>query len=324
MIAGQRSDSASLSAIRQDLGLDKPKWKQYLKYLNDVSPLSIHETLDHAGYLYLDKSIYRPFKTIARFNNHLCLVIKFPYLHRSYQSKRKVTDIISEALPNTFILAIVSIVFATILGIFSGIQVAVHKDSWFDRAVLIFTTLGMSLPSFFAAILIGWLFAFVLGHYTHLNLTGNLIVTDDFGEGTHYQWKNIILPAFTLGIRPLSIFIQLTRNSLLESLSQDYIRTARAKGLTETKVIYKHALKNALNPVITSVSGWFASLMAGVVFIEYIFAWKGLGYVIVDALTNYDLPLVLGCVMTISVIFVLINIIVDFLYVLIDPRVKLY
>ena len=324
MMAGQRSDSASISVIRQDLGLNKPKWKQYFKYLNDVSPLSVHETTNQAGYLYLDKTIYKPFIKIAGLNKHMCLVIKFPYLHRSYQSKRKVTDIIRETLPNTFILATVSIVFATILGIFFGIQVAIHKDTWIDRAVLIFTTLGMSLPSFFAAILIGWIFAFVLGHYTHLNLTGNLVVLDDYGDGIHYEWKNIILPAFTLGIRPLSIFIQLTRNSLLESLSQDYIRTARAKGLNETKVIYKHALKNALNPVITSISGWFASLMAGVVFIEYIFAWKGLGYIIVDGLTNYDLPLVLGCVMTISVIFVIINIVVDFLYALIDPRVKLY
>ncbi len=324
MISGQRSDSATISSIRKELGLDKPRWEQYCKYLNDVSPVSVHEILNKKSYFYLDKTEYAPFKIIALLNSHLSFVIKLPYLHRSYQSKRRVTEMIAETLPNTFILAVVSMFFSTILGIFLGIQVAKNKDTWKDRVILIFSTLGMSLPSFFAAILIGWFFAFVLGRYTHLNLTGNLVVIDDFGEGCHYRWRNLILPSFTLGIRPLSVIIQLTRNSLLESLSQDYIRTARAKGLTESKVIYKHALKNALNPVITSISGWFASLMAGVVFIEYIFAWKGIGYLIVDALTNYDLPVVLGCVMTISVIFVIVNIVVDILYAAIDPRVRLY
>ena len=222
------------------------------------------------------------------------------------------------------VLAIAAIVFACFFGIVLGILAALFKDTWYDRAFLIFSTFGMSLPSFFAAILIGWFFAFVLGKYTGLNLTGNLIVMDDFGEGIHYEWKNLILPAFTLGIRPLSVFIQLTRNSMLDVLSQDYIRTARAKGLSESKVIFKHALKNALNPVITAISGWFASLMAGVVFVEYIFAWKGLGFVIVDALSNYDLPLVLGCVLIISIIFVIINMLVDIIYSLLDPRVRFY
>jgi len=122
----------------------------------------------------------------------------------------------------------------------------------------------------------------------------------------------------------LAVFIQLTRNALLEVLSQDYIRTARAKGLSEKKILWKHAIKNALNPVITAISGWFASLMAGVVFVEYIFGWKGLGYVMVDALNNYDLPLVVGVVLTIAVIFVVINMFVDIVYTILDPRIKLY
>jgi peptide/nickel transport system permease protein len=181
----------------------------------------------------------------------------------------------------------------------------------------------MSMPSFFAAILVAWFFAFILGKYTGLEITGNLFEVDDFGEGMHLKLKNLILPAFTLGLRPLTIVLQLTRNSMLNVLSQDYIRTARAKGLNFRQVIWRHALKNSLNPVVTSISGWFASMMAGVIFIEYIFGWKGLGYIIVSALNNYDLPLVMGAVLTLSVIFALINILVDYIYAALDPRITL-
>jgi peptide/nickel transport system permease protein len=146
---------------------------------------------------------------------------------------------------------------------------------------------------------------------------------DDFGEGVHLRLKNLILPALTLGIRPLAIVIQLSRNSMLEVLSQDYIVTAQAKGLKFSRILFKHALRNSLNPVITAVSGWFASLMAGIVFVEYIFGWKGLGYVIVDALNKYDLPVVMGSVLTIALFFIIINVLVDISYALLDPRVRL-
>ncbi len=324
MMLGQRADSASVKAIHQDLGLDKPKWKQYLKYLNDLSPISLHETEKTSSYIYLDSKVYSPYISILKLGTNKSIVLKKPYLRRSYQSKKNVSAIIAETLPNTLLLAFSAIMFASLVGILLGIFSALYKDTWYDRISMVVSSLGMSLPSFFAAILFGWLFAFVLAKYTHLNLTGNLIVMDDFGERVRYEWKNLILPVFTLGIRPLAVFIQLTRNSMLDVLSQDYIRTARAKGLSERNVIAKHALKNALNPVITAISGWFASMMAGVVFVEYIFAWKGLGYVIVDALTNYDLPLVLGCVLVISVIFIIINFLVDIIYSLLDPRVRLH
>ena len=136
-------------------------------------------------------------------------------------------------------------------------------------------------------------------------------------------FADLILPALTLGIRPLSVVLQLARNSMLDVLSQDYIRTARAKGLSFYLVLKKHALKNALNPVITAVSGWLASMMAGVVFVEYIFGWKGLGYVIVEGVNNYDIPVVMGVVLFISLFFILITLFVDLIYVLLDPRVKL-
>jgi peptide/nickel transport system permease protein len=323
MVMGQRSDKASLEAVRNDLGLNKPLWMQYLKYLNDLSPVSYHTTGSSNDYFYFDYTKYTHAIVLFQVGKNKSLVAKLPYLRRSYQSKRNVSAVIAETLPNTFILALVSIVLASLIGIFIGILSAIWKDSIFDRASLFFSSFGMALPSFFAAILIGWLFAFVWGKYTGLNLTGNLYEIDDFGEGIHLQLKNLILPAITLGIRPLAIVIQLARNSMLEVLSMDYIRTAKAKGLSFTKVVTRHALRNSLNPVVTAVSGWFASLMAGVVFIEYIFGWKGLGYVIVDALGKYDLPLVLGAVLSIAAVFVLINIFVDIIYGILDPRVRI-
>ncbi|MCB2195836.1 MAG: ABC transporter permease [Bacteroidetes bacterium] len=322
MMLGQRSDISTVESIRKELGLDKSKALQYVKYLNDLSPLSIHNNKNKESYFYLDSAKYKATPLINVTGENV-LVAKMPYLRRSYQSKKQVSDIIAETLPNTFILAVVSILFASILGVFLGVIAAIKKDSLFDRASLFFSAFGMSLPSFFAAILIGWIFAFVLGDITGLNLTGNLYEIDDFGEGVHLQLKNLILPAFTLGIRPLAIVIQLSRNSMLDVLSQDYIRTAKAKGLPFKRIIWKHALKNSLSPVITAISGWFASLMAGVVFIEYIFGWKGLGFVIVDSLNKYDFPVIIGCVLTISVLFIIINTLVDILYGIFDPRVRI-
>jgi len=322
MMLGQRSDISTIESIRKELGLDKSKGAQYFKYLNDLSPLSLHNERNSESYIYLDNEKYQYVK-LFNISKKRTLVLKYPYLRRSYQSKKQVSQIIRETLPNTFILAIVAIIFATFAGIFLGVIAAIKKDSLFDRLSLLFSAFGMSLPSFFAAILIGWIFAFVLGDLTGLNLTGNIYEIDDFGEGIHLQLKNLILPAFTLGIRPLSIVVQLSRNSMLDVLSQDYIRTAKAKGLSFGYIIWKHALKNSLNPVITAISGWFASLMAGVVFVEYIFGWKGLGYIIVDSLNNYDLPVVVGCVLTISVMFIIINTLTDLLYGILDPRIKM-
>jgi len=323
MMLGQRTDVITIEAIRKDLGLDRSKPMQYLKYLNDLSPVSIHNISNINNYFYIDSTKYQSPVSILKLNKNYSVYLKKPYLRKSYQSKKLVSDIISETLPNTFILALVSIIFASLLGIFLGIISAIKKDSLYDRISLLFSAIGMSLPSFFAAILIGWIFAFILGDITGLNLTGNLYEINDFGEGYTLQLKNLVLPAFTLGIRPLAIVTQLSRNSMLDVLSQDYIRTAKAKGLSFSNIIWKHALKNSLNPVITAISGWFASLMTGVVFVEYIFGWKGLGFIIVDSLNNYDLPVVVGCVLTISMLFIIINTLVDIVYTILDPRIRL-
>ncbi len=154
-------------------------------------------------------------------------------------------------------------------------------------------------------------------------MTGSLYVVDDFGEHIYIQWKNLVLPAIVLGIRPLAVVIQLMRNSLLEVLNLDYIRTAKAKGLRSYQVIKNHALKNSLNPVITAISGWFASMLAGAVFVEYIFNWNGLGKEIVNALNTLDLPVIMGSVLVIASLFIIINILVDIIYSWLDPRIRL-
>lgn len=321
MMLGQRADMQTVEMIRKELGLDRKMGLQYARYLNDLSPLSVHNHADPEHYFYFDQQRY-PRATVLVSGSQRSLVVKPPYLGMSYQNRRTVTGMIGDVLPTTFLLALTSMVFAFVIGLFTGVLCAVWKDSVFDRVALVVSTIGVSLPSFFTAILFGWFFAFVLADVTHLNLTGNIYEIDDLGNGRVLQLKNLLLPALTLGIRPLSIIIQLSRNAMLDVLGQDYIRTARAKGLRFSQIILRHAMRNSMNPIVTAVSGWFASLMAGVVFVEYIFGWKGLGYLIVNALNQYDMPVVLGAVITIACIFVVVNILVDITYALLDPRVR--
>ena len=321
MMLGQNEDSEQLAIVKQKYGFDKPLGTQYLYYLNDLSPLSFHSK-EKDDYTFLRKGKYTASKLFTIGNT--TTVLKFPYLRESFTKQgKKVSQVLGETLPNTFVLAVSAIVIAMILGVILGIVSALYKDQWIDKTIQIFSTLGMSVPSFFSAILFAWFFGFVLHEYTNLEMTGSLYKLDDFGEAMHIKWKNLILPAVVLGIRPLAVVIQLMRNSLLEVFNQDYIRTARAKGLSEFQIIKKHAVKNALNPVVTAISGWFASMLAGAVFVEYIFGWNGLGKEIVNALNTLDLPVIMGAVLVIAVLFVIINIFVDLIYVWLDPKVKL-
>ena len=157
---------------------------------------------------------------------------------------------------------------------------------------------------------------------TGLPLGGSLIDLDPF-NGISVNPKHLILPAITLGIRPLSVVVQLTRSSLLEVLSQDHVRTARAKGLSEMQVVVKHGLRNALISVVTTISGWLASLLAGAVFVEFVFGWRGMGLEVFTALENEDFPVVIGAVLVFSAIFVTVNMFVDLIYGILDPRVRI-
>ncbi len=399
MMLGQHADQEMIDLINKDLGRDRPVTTQYLMFLNDISPISIHNEKNPDSHIYLDKKKYS-FSRLFKVSSEKVLVLKIPYLRRSYITKQKVADILIDKYPETIVLAATSIIIASIIGIFLGIVSAIRKNSWFDNGVMVISVLGMSGPSFYIGMIIallfghlwskhfplpilpliilavgsaiaiyldlqkkkkgilknsfagifwkrffqflgigfgvwmaGYLINSLIFHFiplidwyanmpgTSLNVTGSLRTIDDLGN-SHLDLKNLILPALTLGIRPLAIIVQLTRSSLLDVLSQDYIRTATAKGLNYYLVVFKHALKNALNPVVTAISGWFAGLMAGAVFVEVIFAWKGVGFEMFDALIKQDLPVVMGGVLTVGLIFVVINICVDIMYGILDPRVR--
>ncbi|RTL60957.1 MAG: ABC transporter permease [Sphingobacteriales bacterium] len=311
LVLGQTGDSATIANIKKELNLDQPKWKQFTLYLNDISPLSFSNKEE------IERKKLKGF-FIGGENK---LAIKVPYLRTSYQNKRDVWDILLEALPLTILLAVAAMLFATVAGILLGVLAAVKQNTWMDSSAIFTSIVGISAPSFFMGILIAYVFGFLLSHFTGLHLTGSLYDYDV--NGKTLQLKNLILPALTLGIRPLAIITQLTRSSMLDVLNQDYIRTAYAKGLSKRTVIWKHGLRNALNPVITAITGWFAELLAGAFFVEYIFGWKGIGKVTVDALENLDYPVVMGSVLLSALIFVLVNILADILYGVVDPRVRL-
>lgn len=320
MMLDQREDSEQLELIRKKYGFDLSLNQQYWHYLNDLSPISWHSA-NPENFSHPKRFTNPPSKLISFGGGYIGL--KAPYLRTSFRSQGKeVSQILSETFPNTLVLAVAAMSIALSLGLVLGLVAALLKGTWLDRLISLFGTLGMSVPSFFSAILMAWIFGFLLADWTGLNMTGSLYEVDLYGEGRYIAWSNLLLPAITLGIRPLAVIIQLSRSSILEEMSQDYVRTARAKGLAMWAILRKHSLRNALNPVITAASGWFASMLAGAVFVEYIFGWNGLGKQIVDALNQLDLPVVMGAVLLIAITFVFISIIVDLLYAWIDPRVR--
>lgn len=318
IVMGQTGDSTTQANIRKDLylmdekGETIPKFKQFLYYLNDVSPVCIHSKAD------IEKKKLRGFFT----GGERKFGIKIPYLRKSYQSKREVWTILIQALPGTLMLALSAMAIAIAIGIPLGVIAAVKQNSWIDTSAIFSSIVGISAPSFFMGIIMVYVFGFVLSEWTGLHIAGSWFAIDDEGQ-RRLSLQNLILPAVTLGIRPLAIITQLTRSAMLDVLDQDYIRTAYAKGLSRRTVIWKHGLRNALNPVITAITGWFAELLAGAFFVEYIFGWQGIGKITVDALEKLDYPVVMGSVLISASFFILINILADILYGVVDPRVRL-
>ena len=312
LIMGQTGDAATQANIRKELYLDQPKWKQFLFYVNDVSPISFHSSND------IKEKKLRGFFIGGEDK----VGLKIPYLRKSYQTKKEVGSVLTEALPGTLILAFAAMLIAIVIGIPLGVLAAVRKGSWVDTSSVFASIVGISAPSFFMGIIIAYIFGFLLSDWTGLHINGNWFDVDEITGERKWTLHNLILPAFTLGIRPLAIITQLTRSAMLDVLNQDYIRTAYAKGLGKMQVIWKHALRNALNPVITAVTGWFAELLAGAFFVEYIFGWKGIGKVTVDALEKLDFPVVMGSVLISATFFIVINILADILYGVVDPRVR--
>jgi peptide/nickel transport system permease protein len=315
---GQSSNKATEEAIAKEFHLDQPPMVRFLISLNEISPLSYFSEDETAVFCW-DSTLYNGVKLFSI--NKGSFYLKYPYLGKSFQNQEHVTTLLAQRFFSTLVLAFCAIIFATILGVLLGILAAVKKNTWIDQSCLAFSAMGISAPSFFVAILIALLFGYYLSEWTGLSFKGSLIEMDDYGNRI-YEWKNLILPVAALGLRPVAILTQITRNSMLDVLGEDYIRTAIAKGLSPRVVFFKHALLNALNPVITSVSGWFGSLLAGAYFIEVIFDYKGLGNLTVNALMKFDIPLVMGASLYIAFTFVLISFLVDFLYLMIDPRMR--
>jgi ABC-type dipeptide/oligopeptide/nickel transport system permease component len=269
-MAGQRVDPEVLKRIQRDIGTDQPVFLQY------------------AGYL----------KLILRGE-----------LGRSYYTNRKVVKDISEKLPNTIKLASGAMIFSISLGLFLGIVMAVKQGSIIDRAGLIFSTTGISIPVFWLGLILIYIFSFMF----------QLLPPSGIGDG---NLLFLILPACTLGLNSSAYLARITRASMIESLSRPYITTAKAKGLKKSAIILKHALKNSLIPVITLIGLDFGSYLNGSILTETIFAWDGIGRYAVDGIFRRDYPVILGCVLIGAALFVIVNLAVDLLYGFFEPRIR--
>ena len=228
-------------------------------------------------------------------------------LGRSTFTRRPVTVELMERFPNTLILAASSMLVATIIGLSAGIVSATRRYSIFDNLSMLGALVGVAAPVFWLGVMFQILFSVHLGWLP------------SGGIGT---WKHLVLPSLTLGLATAALLARITRSSMLEVLRQDYVTTARSKGLTERVVIYKHALKNAMIPVVTVIGLQFGTLLGGAVLTETVFSWPGIGRLMVDSILARDYPVVQGAVLLLAVFFVLINLVVDVIYAVLDPRIN--
>jgi peptide/nickel transport system permease protein len=257
-------------------------------------------------------------------------------LGKSYETEETVTKEIFSRFPATIELALAAIIIASVFGILIGVISSVKKNSIFDNLGMVLALIGVSVPVFWLGIIMIMIFPGLLhlptgGRIDVLlqpkNITGfymiDSILTGDF-ESLADAFRHLILPATVLGMHSMAIVARMTRSSMLEVLNQDYIRTARAKGLPEGKVVRRHALRNALIPIVTVIGLQFGSLLGGAVLTETVFGWPGIGAYTVHCITDAaDFPVVQGVVLLIACIFVIMNLVVDVIYAFLDPRIKL-
>ncbi len=253
----------------------------------------------------------------------------------SYYTKTPVIDEIGSRFPATIEIAIFAIIVASVFGILVGVIAAVKKNSIIDNASMVLSLVGVSIPIFWLGILLIILFTKVLGWlpasgridvtFSVNDVTG-LYLIDTLIGGDFEAFKNalwhLILPGMTLALYTLAIISRMTRSSMLDTLGQDYIRTARSKGLGEGKVIIRHGLRNALMPIVTVIGLQFGSLLGGAVLTETVFAWPGIGSYTVECINKSDFPVIQAVVLIIATIFVVMNLIVDIIYAFLDPRIK--
>ncbi len=244
-----------------------------------------------------------------RYLNSLTSLVTLDF-GRSYTMNQDVFSSIMQRLPATGLLAGVSMTFATVFGVLLGVLAVRKPFGWLDRWLMSSALAGISVPSFVSGSFLQLLFGSV---FLLLPVSGYV------DQGFAY----LILPALTLGIRPLSIISRVTRSGLLDILQQDFIRTARSKGLSSRQILFRHALPNVWAPVITTVSSWFAAVLSGTFFIEYIFNWPGIGLLTINAIQQLDFPMIQGTVLFTASVFVVVNVVVDIAYSATDPRVEL-
>jgi len=285
LIMGQHQDPAIKASIRHELGLDKPVIVQYGTYVGRA--------------------------------------IKGD-LGRSYVKRRKVSELVSEKFEATLILTISAMVFAIVFGVFAGLVSAARPNSVWDYLMMVVAVIGISLPVFWLGLMLQ-----ILANHVNAALSAGQVATiipvsGYFSEGAPWlkNIRHLILPTITLATIPMAIIARMVRSSMLEVMNLEFIRTARAKGLPQRVVVIKHALKNALIPIVTVIGNNFAILLTGAVLTETVFSWPGMGRMMVDAINQRDFPVVMGGVLVMSIVFVLVNLVVDVLYAWIDPRIR--
>lgn len=237
-------------------------------------------------------------------------------LGRSYRAQMPVLQLVGQRLPATLFLSFAALIFSLIIAIPLGVLAAVKRNSWADFGATAFAIFGISLPNFWSGIMLVLVFAVGL---KWLPSVGYVPPTQDFVSAL----RHLILPAVCLGWGLAGTTTRLTRSSLLEELSKDYVRTARGKGLTENVVILGHALRNALIPTVTMIGLQLGFLIGGAVVVETVFAWPGIGLLVVDSIFARDYPVVQGVVLVIAVMVVVVNLAVDVVYTILDPRIRL-
>ena len=271
----------------------------------DATPQQIQELQEEMG---LNRPLY------VQFVVWMSKVIRGD-LGESFFMGRSVTQALMERLPATISLAVVSLFIAILIGVPSGIVAAIKQNKIMDQAVMVMALIGVSLPSFWLGLTLILVFSVMLRWFPS---GGYIPLTENFLGGLRY----IIMPAFALGFMQAALIARMARSSMLEVLHQDYIRTARSKGLRERLVILRHALKNAIIPVLTVIGIAFGVLLGGAIIVETVFTYPGVGRLVVKAVQRRDYTLVQGALLLISCIYVLVNLLVDILYPLLDPRIK--
>ena len=248
---------------------------------------------------------------LGRYGNYMLGVLKGD-LGTSYKNSISVWDQVIERFPNTAILAVCGIFIALVIGIPVGILSAKKQYSALDNVSMVLALVGVSMPNFWSGLLLVMLFSLTLGW----------LPSQGMGDGFIPLLKSLVLPSFTLCINSCAMVARMTRSSMLEVIRQDYIYTARAKGVDEKKITTRHMLRNALIPIITAVGLQFGTLLGGAMLAETVFSWPGLGRLMVDSIKSRDIPMVLGCVIFLATMFTVVNLLVDIIYAFVDPRIK--